>query len=376
MNVKRLQGFLGCANPIFRGDVLLIGALLVLMAHSSGAATVADAKSADKAIAQAPAGMVLVPGGEFMMGGDSKFSRPDEQPVHRVKVDPFWMDATEVTNAEFRRFVEATKYVTTAEKAPRMEDIMSQLPPGSPAPPPESLKPGALVFASPKSEGEYWWKWVDGADWRHPDGPASNIDGKDDYPVVQVSWYDAQAYAKWAGKRLPTEAEWEFAARGGLKGKTYVWGNEDPNHGKPKANVWQGSFPQKDLGGDGHKGASKVRTFAANGYGLYDMAGNVWEWVQDWYRADAYAQFPGKSLLENPQGPPDSYDPDEPYIQKRTQRGGSFLCDENICASFRPSARMKSSPDTGLVHSGFRCVRSVQTALGSASIQMLVPDEN
>ena len=305
-----------------------------------------------------PPGMVRIPGGEFMMGSDAKSARPDEQPTHRVRVDPFWMDMTEVTNAEFRRFVEATHYVTTAEKAPRLEDIMAQLPPGSPPPPAESLKPGSLVFTSPKAPGEYWWKWVDGANWRHPQGPTSTIEGLDSHPVVQVSWDDATAYANWAGKRLPTEAEWEFAARGGINGKTYSWGNEDPYHGKPKANIYQGNFPLKNEATDGYAGTAPVKSFAANPYGLYDMTGNVWEWVQDWYRHDAYARDSKNRVSLNPQGPSDSLDPEEPYIRKRSQRGGSFLCDKSYCASYRPSARMKSSPDTGLVHTGFRCVKS------------------
>jgi formylglycine-generating enzyme required for sulfatase activity len=306
-----------------------------------------------------PPGMVWIPGGEFMMGGEGPLTRADEKPVHRVRVDGFWMDATEVTNAEFRRFAEATHYVTTAEQAPKLEDIMAQLPPGTPPPPAESLKPGALVFVSPDAPGKYWWTWVEGADWRHPQGPGSNLDGKDHHPVVQVSWYDAAAYAQWAGKRLPTEAEWEFAARGGLKGKTYAWGNEHPDQGKPRANIWQGRFPYKNLGKDGHVGTSPVKSFAPNGYGLYDVTGNAWEWVRDWYRADAYLQGKGTKLALNPQGPADSLDPEEPYIKKRVQRGGSFLCDESACASFRPSARMKASPDTGLMHVGFRCVKSL-----------------
>jgi sulfatase modifying factor 1 len=309
--------------------------------------------------APAPAGMVWIPGGEFGMGSDSKLARPDERPVHPVRVDPFWMDATEVTNAQFRRFVEATGYVTTAEKPPRLEDIMAQLPPGTPPPPAETLKPGSLVFAAPAG-GEYWWKWVPGADWRHPEGPGSSIEGKDDHPVVQVSWFDAEAYARWAGKRLPSEAEWEFAARGGLRGKPYVWGDADPYQGKPRANIWQGTFPQRNQAVDSYRGASPVRSFPPNGYGLYDMAGNVWEWVLDWYRPDTYAGRAGAKAAMNPQGPADSYDPEEPYIPKRVQRGGSFLCHVDYCASYRPSARMKASPDTSLVHTGFRCVLSAQ----------------
>ena len=306
-----------------------------------------------------PDGMVWIPGGEFQMGSEAKMARPDERPVHRVKVDGFFMDATEVTNAEFKRFVEATGYLTTAEVPPKLEDIMAQVPAGTPPPAPESLKPGSLVFTSPKSQGEYWWKWVDGANWRHPTGPDSTIDGKDNHPVVQVSWDDAVAYARWAGKRLPTEAEWEFAARGGLKGKPYIWGDHDPYEGKPRANIWQGEFPAKDEGTDGYVGTAPVKSFSANPYGLYDMTGNVWEWVQDWYRADAYVTDAKNKLTLNPQGPSDSFDPEEPTIKKRSQRGGSFLCDRSFCASYRPSARMKSSPDTGLVHTGFRCVQSV-----------------
>ena len=308
----------------------------------------------------APKDMILIKGGDFMMGSDKAMARPDEKPTHRVKVNSFWMDKTEVTNAEFKRFVDTTHYVTTAETPPRMEDIMVQLPPGTEQPPAESLKPGALVFTIPEP-GEYWWQWVNGADWRHPEGPQSNIDGKDNYPVVQVSWFDAVAYAKWAGKRLPTEAEWEFAARGGLKEKIYAWGNEDPTKGKPRANIWQGEFPKKNTEIDGHFSSSPVASYAPNRYGLYDITGNVWEWVQDYYRADAYQLDTSHKVTSNPQGPKDSYDPEEPYITKRSQRGGSFLCAENYCASYRPSARMKASPDTGLIHTGFRCVISADS---------------
>lgn len=315
----------------------------------------------------APPGMVGIPGGDFMMGGEGPLTRADEKPVHRVRVDGFWMDATEVTNAEFRRFVDATHYLTTAEQAPKLEDIMAQLPPGSPQPPADSLKPGALVFVSPKVPGEYWWRWVEGANWRHPQGPGSGLEGKDDHPVVQVSWYDATAYAQWAGKRLPTEAEWEYAARGGLQKKAFAWGNQHPNQGKPRANIWQGRFPFKNSGADGYTGTSPVKSFPPNGFGIYDMTGNAWEWVEDWYRADAYALGKGTKVLVNPKGPEESLDPEEPQIKKRVHRGGSFLCDESACASFRPSARMKASPDTGLMHTGFRCVKSVPTATQSGS---------
>lgn len=305
-----------------------------------------------------PPGMVLIRGGEFVMGSNAEDARPDEKPAHKVKVSSFYMDATEVTNAEFRAFVNATGYVTTAEKTPSKEDIMAQLPPGSPPPPDELFTPGSLVFVTPENPAEYWWKWTPGANWKHPHGPNSSIDGKDDYPVVQVSWLDAEAYARWAGKRLPTEAEWEFAARGGLKGKIYAWGDKDPYEGTAQANIWQGPFPRQDTGADGFKGAGPVKRFKPNGYGLFDMTGNVWEWVADWYRHDAYAQLTAsKGPVSDPQGPIDSFDPEEPYSKKRVQRGGSFLCDRSFCRSYRVSARMKSSPDTGLEHTGFRCVK-------------------
>lgn len=303
-------------------------------------------------------GMVFIKGGEFVMGAEDQNARPDERPLHTVKVNSFWMDETEVTNAQFAEFVAATGYVTTAEKAPNLADIMAQLPPGSPQPRDEDLKPGALVFVSPVNKGQYWWKWVQGADWRHPEGPASSIEGKDNYPVVQVSWFDAEAYAKWAGKRLPTEAEWEYAARGGEGNQALPVGHQSLNSIKPSINVWQGQFPFYNAQQDGFNVASPVKSFAPNGYGLYDMIGNVWEWVHDWYRADAYYQTEAEVVSVNPQGPNDSFDPEEPYISKRVQRGGSFLCAPNFCASYRPSARMKASPDTGLMHSGFRCVKN------------------
>ncbi|TAN68042.1 MAG: formylglycine-generating enzyme family protein [Methylobacter sp.] len=308
-----------------------------------------------------PAGMVWIPGGEFVMGSRSEIARADEKPVHKVKVDGFWMDATEVTNEQFQRFVEATGYVTTAEQKPQMADIVAQLPPGSPPPPAENLTAGALVFVPPKHD-EGWWQWVPGANWRHPQGPGSSIKGLEQHPVVQVSWFDAVAYAKWADKRLPTEAEWEYAARGGLQEKTYTWGDASPHQGKPRANIWQGEFPTHNAGSDGYIGTSPVRSFEPNGYGLYDMAGNVWEWVEDWYRPDTYLRRMGPMAIVNPKGPDSSLDPEEPFIPKRVQRGGSHLCEENFCASYRPGARMKASPDTGLIHVGFRCVRSSESA--------------
>lgn len=292
--------------------------------------------------------MVRIPGGTFKMGCQN--GSPDELPVHEVTVDAFRMDRTEVTNAQFRQFVAATGYVTVAEKVPRAEDF-----PGVPA---EKLVPGSLVFHRPPGEVSLedwplWWDYLPGADWRHPQGPGSTIDGKDDHPVVHVCWDDAVAYAKWAGKRLPTEAEWEWAARGGLEQKDYVWGDEKVPGGKWQTNIWQGRFPlQNDLA-DGFAETAPVAQFPANGYGLHDMAGNVWEWCADWYRPDYYASSPSR----NPRGPETSFDPAEPGMPKRVSRGGSFLCSDVYCIGYRPSARMKSSPDTGLCHTGFRCVK-------------------
>lgn len=329
--------------------------LVILLGLSSLSSLPIETAYAENPASQEPApqGMVWLKGGGFNMGSNLPIARPDEKPIHQVQVDGFWIDATEVTNAEFKRFVAATGYITTAEKAPVLAEIMQQLPAGSPEPPPELLKPGALVF----SMEQHRWDWVLGADWQHPLGPTSSIDGKEHYPVVQVSWDDANAYAKWAGKRLPTEAEWEYAARGGLVDKAYTWGEEDPYQGKAKANIWQGQFPLKNTGEDGFIETSPVKSFEPNAYGLYDMAGNVWEWVSDWYRVDTYAQRAGKAVVLNPKGPKESLDPDEPTIPKRIQRGGSYLCDQHLCASYRPSAKMKSSADTSLSNVGFRCVK-------------------
>jgi formylglycine-generating enzyme required for sulfatase activity len=294
-------------------------------------------------------GMAWIPGGVFWMGSDD--GQEDEKPVHQVAVNGFWMDKTEVTNEQFEKFVRATGYVTVAERKPDAKDF-----PGVPA---EKLVPGSVVFR-PKPdtvslENHFvWWEYVAGANWRHPEGPDSTITGREKHPVVHICWFDAQAYAQWAGKRLPTEAEWEFASRGGREREPYMWGGEVAPGGKWQANIWQGRFPNENTQSDGFRGAAPVASFAPNGYGLFDMAGNVWEWCADWYLPDYYESAPPR----NPPGPDTSFDPNEPGVAKRVQRGGSYLCSDLYCIGYRPSARMKASPDTGLSHAGFRCVRS------------------
>lgn len=251
----------------------------------------------------------------------------------------FWMDIHEVTNAQFRKFVEETGYVTTAEIKPDWEELKKQMPPGTPKPHDSLLVAASLVFHSPRqvnslNDPGQWWKWQKGASWKHPQGPESSIKDKDDYPVVQVSWDDCMAYAQWAGKRLPTEAEWEFASRGGLAGKSYPWGDEDIEKGKPKANTWQGRFPVINTNWDGYYGLAAVKQFKPNRYGLYDMAGNVWEWCSDWYTTGLNGAAPFEKVV----------------------RGGSFMCNESYCEGYKISSRTKSSKDTGLENTGFRCV--------------------
>jgi formylglycine-generating enzyme required for sulfatase activity len=317
-----------------------------------------------------PSDMIWVPGGEFLMGSDHKLAQANERPAHRVKVGGFWMDRHHVTNSQFRKFVEATAYVTTAERKPDWETLRVQLPPDTPKPPDSVLVPGAMVFVgtdSPVALNDYsqWWQYMPGANWKHPQGPASTIDGKDEHPVVQVSYEDALAYAKWLGKRLPTEAEWEFAARGGLEQATYAWGDEFAPNGKPMLNYWntgERRFPVVSAKAGGAVGTSRVQTFPANGYGLYDMTGNAWQWVADWYRADAFQLHADAKTLENPQGPSSSFDPDDggvpPNAPKRVTRGGSFLCNVDYCLSYRPSARRGTDPYNPMSHIGFRLAMS------------------
>jgi formylglycine-generating enzyme required for sulfatase activity len=314
-----------------------------------------------------PKGMVWIPGGEFSMGSESASeslcglpgTTLDAMPIHRVYVDAFWMDETEVTNAQFKEFVDATGYVTVAEIKPTLEEF-----PGAPL---ENLVTGSTVFKptkSPVALDQYlqWWSYVPGANWKHPAGENSNLDGRENYPVVHVAYEDAEAYAKWANKRLPTEAEWEFASRGGKAGELYAWGNELKPNNQYQANIYQGAFPVEggDSGADGWVGIAPVKQYAPNGYGLYDIGGNVWEWVSDWYRADYYAQLRAKGVVaRNPQGPDAPYDPQEPDQKKRVHRGGSFLCSDLYCTRYLVGTRGKGESRTASNHCGFRCVRGV-----------------
>jgi formylglycine-generating enzyme required for sulfatase activity len=323
--------------------------------------------------AKAPESMAWIPGGEFSMGAQDPPGMDDvgmkatldSRPVHRVYVDGFFMDKTDVTNAEFERFAKATGYVTVAERKPRAEDY--------PGAPPENLVAGSVIFAPPDhpvSLDNYlqWWTYVPGANWRHPLGPKSSIVGKGSYPVVHVAYEDAQAYAKWAGKRLPTEAEWEFAARGGLTGKPYVWGDEFRPKGRWMANTHEGHFPDKDNGEDGYTGIAPVAKFPPNAYGLYDMAGNVWQWTSDWYRPDYYRKLLAAGVARNPQGPDSAYDPSEPGHSKKAQRGGSFLCTDQYCSRYLVGTRGKGDVDTGTNHLGFRCVMDASASRGRSSV--------
>ena len=318
----------------------------------------------------APHGMAWIPGGEFSMGVQDSpemnevgmQATTDSRPIHRVYVDGFWMDKTDVTNEEFANFVESTNYVTVAERVPRAEDF--------PGAPPENLVAGSVVFsppdhAVPLNDHFQWWSYVRGANWRHPLGPQSDIKGKEKHPVVHVAYEDALAYAKWAGKRLPAEAEWEFAARGGLSGKPFVWGDQFRPDGKWMANTFQGKFPVKgtDKGEDGHVGIAPVAQYPPNGYGLYDMAGNVWQWTSDWYRPDYYARLAAVGgVARNPRGPTSPFDASEPTEKKKVHRGGSFLCTDQYCSRYIVGTRGKGEVSTATNHLGFRCVKDVSVS--------------
>ena len=301
------------------------------------------------------ADMVWIPGGTFFMGSDHHY--PEEAPQYQVHVDGFWMDRYPVTNAMFKRFVNATGYVTFAEIAPRAEDYPGALP--------EMLHPGSIVFQQPSHPVDLrvcsWWDFVLGADWRHPTGPQSSIEGLDHHPVVHIAYRDVEAYAKWAGKELPTEAEWEFAARGGLDRTEFAWGSELCPGGLHLANTWQGEFPWQNLRDDGYERTSPVDAFPANGYGLSDMIGNVWEWTVDWYEDGHAANHKGACCVpRNPRGgrKEASFDPSQERIKipRKVLKGGSYLCAPNYCRRYRPAARFAHPVDTSTCHIGFRCI--------------------
>ncbi|MFZ4632697.1 MAG: formylglycine-generating enzyme family protein [Saprospiraceae bacterium] len=322
-----------------------------------------DTKSAQAA----PTGMVYIPGGTFVMGSDAKDVLKHEGPAHEVMVHPFFMDEHEVTNAEFARFVEVTQYITVAERPIDWEVLKQEVPEGTPKPADSLLQPGSLVFRAitdrPLEEIEYfdWWNWVVGANWQHPEGPGSDIAGKEEHPVVHIALEDALAYAKWSGKRLPPEAEWEFAAKGGHPNARFAWGEEDPINNPKLANIWQGTFPKGNTTLDGFETTAPVKSFPANSYGLYDISGNVWEWTTDHYDFRYYEALSSEGHCRNPAGSKDVFDPNDPYAKdKRVIKGGSFLCHVSYCESYRPSARMATEVNSSQMHLGFRCVKDVQ----------------
>ena len=312
---------------------------------------------------------IRVPGGIFTMGTDHPEGRPDERPAHKVKVGAFEIARTEVTNAQFSAFVEATGYLTTAERPIDWEILKKQVPEGTPKPDDAVLVPGALVFTPPENpvttnSPARWWRWTPGASWRHPEGPGSSIEGLEDHPVIHISWDDAEAFCDWVGGRLPTEAEWERAARIGHDDRRFIWGDEFRPDDRIMANTWNGRFPDLNTAEDGHVGTAPVGSFPPNELGLHDMAGNVWEWTADRFDVETYLDRTEGSeeqfVVLDPVGPQRSADPRNPLVtDSRVHKGGSFLCNPSYCSSYRPSARMASTPDSGLSHLGFRPARAI-----------------
>ena len=312
---------------------------------------------------EVPEGMVWIPGGTFIQGAvtSDEMAMNHEKPAHEVAVDGFFMDKTEVTNAEFQKFVDETGYVTVAEREIDWEEMKKQLPPGTPKPHDSILQPGSLTFKKTKTsvpnlyDYSQWWNWTIGANWKHPEGTGSSIDGKENYPVVHIAFEDAQAYANWAGKRLPTEAEWEYAARGGQADAIFSWGNDFEKLSE-NANSWEGEFPTSNTAVDGFEGKAPVKSYPPNPYRLYDMAGNVWEFTQDWYNVTYYEDQKNKGVVKNPKGASQPFNPNAPQTPEKVIKGGSFLCSASYCASYRISARMANSTDSSQEHLGFRTV--------------------
>lgn len=305
-------------------------------------------------------GMVWIAGGQLVMGSNETEAYVVEKPAVEVHVKGFWMDVTEVTNADFEKFVIATGYKTLAERPIDWEELKKQLPPNTPKLSDEDLAPGSMVFTPPKQavslhDHSAWWSWVKGANWKHPEGPESNLVGREMHPVVHIAYEDAVAYANWVGKRLPTEAEWEFAAKGGINGKKFAWGDEFTPNGTYLANTFQGVFPTQDEGKDGYKSTAPVRSYPPNSYGAYDLIGNVWELTSDWFDALKHARIAGKApKLDVGMNP--CYNPSNPYAMERVIKGGSFLCASNYCMNYRPSARQGQAIDSGSSNVGFRLV--------------------
>ena len=313
-----------------------------------------------------PNNMVWIPGGEFTQGATISGEYRREYPAHKSRVNSFWMDKTEVTNSQFSEFTKATNYTTTAERDVDWEQIKTQVAPGTPKPADSILQAGSLIFLPPNhkvplNDINQWWKWKIGANWRHPDGPDSDIVDRMNHPVVHVAYEDALAYCKWSGKRLPTEAEWEYASRGGVENTRFAWGNLDPIKNNSSriqlTNIWQGEFPYVNTLEDGYYGTAPAGQYPPNNFGLYDMAGNVWELCSDLYAVNYYDQIKGITLCENPKGPDKSWNPQEPYTIERVHKGGSYLCHVSYCENYRNSAREGISEDTGMRHLGFRCVK-------------------
>lgn len=312
---------------------------------------------------EAEAEMVFIKGGAFTMGASKQSNTRDAMPFHQVIVNNFWIDKTEVTNSQYAKFVEATDYVTIAERPIDWEELKQMLPPGTPKPDEINLQPGSLVFTPPSHAiplNNYleWWSWVLGANWKHPEGPSSSIEGKENYPVVHIAFEDAKAYAEWAGKRLPTEAEWEYAARGGMDKNEFAWGDELTPNNTYFANFFQGEFPHKNNASDGFEMSSPVKSYPPNGYGLYDMTGNVWEWCNDFFEASVFdPNCCNGTIIKNPKGPKQTNDPYDNLAIKHVTKGGSFLCSDQYCSNYKPSGRQGSVYDTGMNHIGFRCVK-------------------